>query len=101
MPAWTLARSAIPRLSSWRASLGRGGAGAAWCLGRHELRGIRRNADFSGPETDVPGLKGTELRRGLLRVAAFSRQWKAGQLEWVKSSSKSTGMSLKDWCPPR
>ncbi|MRW94356.1 hypothetical protein GJ699_30725, partial [Duganella sp. FT80W] len=27
------------------------------------------------------------------RVAAFARQWKAGQLEWVNSASKRTGIS--------
>ncbi|MDR9851976.1 hypothetical protein, partial [Herbaspirillum huttiense] len=30
------------------------------------------------------------------RVAAFSRQWKVGQMERVKSASKSTGVNHDD-----
>jgi transcriptional regulator with XRE-family HTH domain len=29
------------------------------------------------------------------RVAAFARQWKAGQTEWVNSSSKRTGLNIR------
>ena len=31
------------------------------------------------------------------RVAAFARQWKAGQTEWVNSASKRTNWLFPDW----
>jgi hypothetical protein len=33
------------------------------------------------------------------RVAAFARQWKAGQLEWVNSASKRTVWVHEEWLP--